>query len=94
MIAIRVGKLESLDVRGEALRYGFSCLSEVLRSIPMCPVLASRVLLQVVVQALCELLRPGKTVVVVDVSDGADGIGNEPIVVNIEQDAGVGVSGL
>src|SRR5215218_542498 len=87
------GKLESLNVSGEALRYGFFRLSEVLWSIPMCPVLAFRVLLHVVVQALCELLRPGKIVMVVDVSDGADGIGNEPIVVHIEQGARVGVSG-
>jgi hypothetical protein len=45
MITIRAGKLEPLDVRGEALRYCCSRLSEVLWSIPMCPVLASRVML-------------------------------------------------
>src|SRR5215211_9031564 len=87
------GKLESLDVSGEALRYGFSRLSEVLWSIPMCSVLASRVLLQVVLQALRKFLRPGKLIMVVDVSHGGDGIGNEPIVVHIEHGARVGVSG-
>src|SRR5215216_7706688 len=56
-------------------------------------VFASRVLFHVAVQSLRELLRPGKIVMVVDVSDGADGIGNEPIVVHIEQGARVGVSG-
>ena len=45
MITIRAGKLEPLDVRGEALRYCCSRLSEVLWSIEMCPVLASRVML-------------------------------------------------
>ena len=59
----------------------------------MCPVFASRVLLHVVVQSLRELLRPSKIVMVVDVSDGADGIDNEPIVVHIEQGARVSVSG-
>jgi hypothetical protein len=59
----------------------------------MCSVLASRVLLHVGVQSLRELLRPGKIVVVVDVSDGADGIGNKPIVVNIEQSTRVSVTG-
>src|ERR671921_2368047 len=93
MITIRAGKLEPLDVSSEALRYCCSRLSEVLWSIPMCSVLVSRVLLHVVVQPLRELLRPGKIVMVVDVSDGADGIGNEPIVVHIEQDARVSVSG-
>src|ERR671916_3186462 len=90
---IWAGKLESLNVIGEALRYGFSRLSEVLWSIPMCSVLVSRVLLHIVVQPLRELLRPSKIVMVVDVSDGADGIGNEPIVVHIEQGARVSVSG-
>src|SRR3712207_9100304 len=55
------------------------------------PIFASGVLLQVVVQALRELLRPGKIVMIVDVSDGADGIDNEPIVVHIEHGARVGV---
>src|SRR5215211_1496501 len=87
------GKLEALNVSGEALRYGFSRLSEVLWSIPMCSVLASRVLLQVVLQALRKFLRPGKLIMVVDVSHGGDGIGNEPIVVHIEHGARVGVSG-
>src|SRR5919202_490720 len=89
----RAGKLESLNVSGEALRYGFSRLSEVLWSITMCSVLASRVLLQVVVEALREFLRPGKIIMVVDVSHGGDGIGHEPIVVHIEHGARVGVPG-
>src|SRR5215212_2875792 len=59
----------------------------------MCSVLASRVLLQVVLQALRKFLRPGKLIMVVDVSHGGDGIGNEPIVVHIEHGARVGVSG-
>src|SRR3712207_7800517 len=39
------------------------------------------------------LFRSRKIVMVVDVSDGADGIGNEPIVVHIEQGARVSGSG-